>query len=76
MEIKNKSIALLIDAENISSNYIETIIDEANKYEANLLLNEYLEKGDTKVLEELKAKHKSLYELALYIKAKENFYIF
>jgi uncharacterized LabA/DUF88 family protein len=32
MEIKNKSIALLIDAENISSNYIETIIDEANKY--------------------------------------------
>ena len=32
MEIKNKSIALLIDAENISSNYIEIIIDEANKY--------------------------------------------
>ena len=31
-----------------------------------------MEKGDTKVLEELKAKHKSLYELALYIKAKEN----
>jgi hypothetical protein len=32
MEIKGKSIALLIDAENISSNYIEIIIDEANKY--------------------------------------------
>ncbi len=32
MEIKNKSIALLIDAENISSSYIEIIIDEANKY--------------------------------------------
>ncbi len=32
MEIENKSIALLIDAENISPNYIETIIDEANKY--------------------------------------------
>ena len=32
MEIKNKSIALLIDAENISPNYIEIIIDEANKY--------------------------------------------
>lgn len=32
MEVKNKSIALLIDAENISPNYIEIIIDEANKY--------------------------------------------
>ncbi len=32
MEIKNKYIALLIDAENISSSYIEKIIDEANKY--------------------------------------------
>ncbi len=28
----NKSIALLIDAENISPKYIEIIIDEANKY--------------------------------------------
>ncbi len=32
MEIRSKYIALLIDAENISSNYIEKIIDEANKY--------------------------------------------
>lgn len=32
MEIKDKSIALLIDAENISPRYIEIIIDEANKY--------------------------------------------
>lgn len=32
MNIENKSIALLIDAENISQNYIEIIIDEANKY--------------------------------------------
>ncbi len=32
MEIKNKYIALLIDAENISSSYVEKIIDEANKY--------------------------------------------
>ncbi len=32
MNIENKSIALLIDAENISPNYIEIIIDEANKY--------------------------------------------
>lgn len=29
---KNKYIALLIDAENISSSYVEKIIDEANKY--------------------------------------------
>lgn len=32
MEIGNKNIALLIDAENISPKYIEIIIDEANKY--------------------------------------------
>lgn len=32
MEIKDKNIALLIDAENISPKYIEIIIDEANKY--------------------------------------------
>jgi len=32
MEVEGKSIALLIDAENISPNYIELIIDEANKY--------------------------------------------
>jgi len=32
MNIENKSIALLIDAENISPGYIEIIIDEANKY--------------------------------------------
>ncbi len=29
---ENRNIALLIDAENISSKYIEMIIDEANKY--------------------------------------------
>ncbi len=32
MDIENRSIALLIDAENISAKYIEIIIDEANKY--------------------------------------------
>lgn len=32
MDIENKSIALLIDAENISPSYIELIVDEANKY--------------------------------------------
>jgi len=32
MEVEGKSIALLIDAENISPKYIELIIDEANKY--------------------------------------------
>ena len=32
MEINGKNIALLIDAENISPNYIELIIDEANKH--------------------------------------------
>ena len=32
MEENNKSIALLIDSENISSKYMDLIIDEANKY--------------------------------------------
>ncbi len=32
MALENRSIALLIDAENISPKYIEIIIDEANKY--------------------------------------------
>jgi uncharacterized LabA/DUF88 family protein len=32
MEVESKSIALLIDSENISPKYIELIIDEANKY--------------------------------------------
>ncbi len=32
MDISNKNIALLIDSENISSNYVNLIIDEANKY--------------------------------------------
>ncbi|MDA3932647.1 MAG: NYN domain-containing protein [Tenericutes bacterium] len=32
MEIKDKNIALLVDAENISPKYIEIIVDEANKY--------------------------------------------
>ncbi len=32
MKMENKNIALLIDGENISPNYIEIIVDEANKY--------------------------------------------
>ncbi len=32
MEIENKNIALLIDSENISTKYLQLIIDEANKY--------------------------------------------
>jgi uncharacterized LabA/DUF88 family protein len=32
MEFENKNIALLIDSENISTKYLQFIIDEANKY--------------------------------------------
>lgn len=32
MEVSNKSIALLIDSENISTKYLPLIIDEANKF--------------------------------------------
>ncbi|QKF72413.1 hypothetical protein AFAEC_0194 [Aliarcobacter faecis] len=47
-------------------------LDESNKYESNILLNSYLEKGDEKALESLKEKNKTLYEIALYLKGKQN----
>ncbi len=46
-------------------------LDESNKYESNLLLNTFLEKGDEKALQSLKDKNKSLYEVALYLKSKD-----
>lgn len=51
---------------------VKKSFDESNKYESNLLLNSYLEKGDEKALEDLKNKNKNLYEVALYLKAKKD----
>ncbi|WP_198304931.1 hypothetical protein [Arcobacter vandammei] len=52
--------------------FIKNSLDEANRYEANTLLSNYLENGDEKALLTLKEKSKSLYEIALYTKAKES----
>lgn len=51
---------------------VKKSLDESNKYESNILLNSYLEKGDEKALESLKEKNKTLYEVALYLKGKQN----
>ncbi len=51
---------------------VKKSLDESNKYESNILLNSYLEKGDEKALESLKEKNKTLYEIALYLKGKQN----
>lgn len=47
-------------------------IDESNRYESNLLLNSYLENNDEKALENLKNKNKTLYEIAVFLKAKQD----
>ena len=70
---KNLLIALVVAIVLGSIFYVvKKSFDESNKYESNLLLNSYLEKGDEKALEDLKNKNKSLYEVALYLKAKKD----
>ena len=51
---------------------VKKSFDESNKYESNLLLNSYLEKGDEKALETLKNKNEKLYEVALFLQAKKD----
>ena len=68
---KNLLIALVVAIVLGSIFYVvKKSFDESNKYESNLLLNSYLEKGDEKALEDLK--NKNLYEVALYLKAKKD----
>lgn len=50
--------------------FAKSKIDESNLYDANIALNSFLEKGDNSTLEELKEKNKKLYEVALYLEAK------
>ena len=70
---KNLLIALVVAIVLGSIFYVvKKSFDESNKYESNLLLNSYLEKGDEKALEDLKNKNKNLYEVALYLKAKKD----
>lgn len=70
---KNLLIALIIAIVIGSIIYfVKKSFDESNKYESNLLLNNYLEKGDEKALQSLKDKNNSLYEIALYLKARQD----
>lgn len=50
---------------------IKKNIDEANKFDANVALNKFLESGDEKALTTLKDKNEELYEVALYLQAKK-----
>ncbi len=50
---------------------IKKNIDNANKFEANVALNNYLNNGDKKALEILKNNNQKLYEIALFLEAKK-----
>ena len=70
---KNLLIALIVAIVIGSIIYfVKKSFDESNKYESNILLNNYLEKGDEKALQSLKDKNNSLYEIALYLKARQD----
>ena len=52
---------------------VKTKLDEKNLYEANIALSNFLENGNENSLNELKVKNKELYEIALYLDAKNEF---
>ena len=52
---------------------VKTKLDEKNLYEANIALSNFLENGNENSLNELKEKNKELYEIALYLDAKNEF---
>jgi hypothetical protein len=52
---------------------IKKNIDETNKFEANIALNNFLETGDEKLLLTIKEKDTKLYEIALFIQGKKDF---
>lgn len=53
--------------------FVKSKLDEKNLYEANLALSSFLENGNKNSLDELKDKNKDLYEIALYLDAKNEF---
>lgn len=70
---KNLLIALIVAIVIGSIIYfVKKSFDESNKYESNILLNNYLEKGDEKALQSLKDKNNSLYQIVLYLKARQD----
>lgn len=52
---------------------VKNKLDEKNLYEANIALSSFLENGNENSLNELKEKNKELYEIALYLDAKNEF---
>ena len=53
--------------------FVKTKLDEKNLYEANIALSSFLENGNQNSLDELKEKNRDLYEIALYLDAKNDF---
>jgi hypothetical protein len=52
---------------------VKTKLDEKNLYEANIALSNFLENGNQNSLDQLKEKNRDLYEIALYLDAKNEF---
>ena len=52
---------------------VKTKLDEKNLYEANIALSSFLENVNQNSLDELKEKNRDLYEIALYLDAKNEF---
>ena len=52
---------------------VKTKLDEKNLYEANIALSSFLKNGNQNSLDELKEKNRDLYEVALYLDAKNEF---
>ena len=52
---------------------VKTKLDEKNLYEANIALSNFLENGNQNSLKQLKEKNRDLYEIALYLDAKNEF---
>mgnify|MGYP007126022193 FL=1 len=70
-----KLIVVLIIAVIIGSMafLVKTKLDEKNLYEANIALSNFLENGNQNSLNQLKEKNRDLYEIALYLDAKNEF---
>ena len=52
---------------------VKTKLDEKNRCEANIALSNFLENGNQNSLNQLKEKNRDLYEIALYLDAKNEF---
>ena len=70
-----KLIVVLIIAVIVGSIsfFVKTKLDEKNLYEANIALSNFLENGNQNSLKQLKEKNRDLYEIALYLDAKNEF---